>query len=135
MTTSVVKLPYAPQQLIEGFISGGNNLSFETEVPADAKPGAVGSVSLAPDADFNACVCQAGDSTTFKGDYRDVAQTMYFQIASDPPNVPKPGSVYPFQVNAGELLYTNITIAHDGKQGGGNWPAPKRIRAECRAAQ
>lgn len=130
MTTSVVALQYAPQILVPGYISGGNNLSFQVSVPADAKPGAVGSVSLASDVGFNACVDVAPNSKKNGGAYANVDVTRYFQIAGGT----NPNEDY-YQVAPGEDFYVNITIAHDGKQGGGNWPEPKRIRAECRAAQ
>lgn len=130
MGTSVVKVPYAPQELVAGEISGGNPLSFAIVVPEGAVPGSVGSVSIAADAPFNARVSLEDDSETFGGTYREVDQTLYFQIAGGA----NPHNQY-YQVAPGAAMFLNVTLAHDGKQGGGNWPEPRRLRCECRAAQ
>jgi hypothetical protein len=135
MTTPQKYLPYDPQTPVVGQVGPGLNLAYHIEVPSDAAPGSVGSVSLSEygDAPFNACVGLFPTNDNFTGHYALVSRTCYFQIATTPPNPhPEPGT---YQVGAGEAMFLTVSIAHDGKQGGGNWPGPKSVRAECRAAR
>lgn len=132
MTTKVVVVPYVPQTLVDGDVAGGQDLSFRVDVPADAKRGGTGSVSVGSlgGASFNAIVTLSNSPDVHTGTYRSVDQTFYYQIATTPVSeAVATGGLY--QAGAGEPMYLNITLAHDGKPGHG----PHTARCECRAAQ
>jgi hypothetical protein len=138
MSQTIVKVPYAPQTLVDGKVSGGKDLSFEIDVPADAVPNGKGSISVGSGGgvNFNARVWLANSPTAQEGKYMslDSAGTWQFQIATNPPtpHTPDPTVAPVYQVGPGEKMYLNITVAHDGKTGSDE---VRTARCECRAAQ
>lgn len=134
MSTTIVSVPYAPQALVDGDVAGGKDLSFKIDVPADAKQGGVGSISVGSlgGASFNVRATLSNSPDVQTGTYRSVDQTFYYQIATTPVSAKAAEGTY-YQAGAGEPMYLNITLSHDGKEGGGQ--GPKTARCECRAAQ
>lgn len=129
MSTTVVKMDYnAPQQRYTSVLDTGVDVSAQYALPADAIPGAVGSISTMDygSAPFNASVTLAYNDSDFSGTYQSVEQTLYFQIA---------GGSHPRQdckqYKPGSTVYVNVTLAHAGKEGKG----PKNIAFEPRHPQ
>lgn len=133
MTTAIVPVPYAPQKLVDGNVKGGKNLSFKIDVPADAVPGGVGTISVGSlgGAQFNAVTNLASAPDVF-GDapYTRVDGTFSYQVEPTTPD--KPGEQPKYHVAPGGVIHVNITVAHDGKTGSDE---VKTARCECRAAQ
>jgi hypothetical protein len=130
MGNNIVNCPYAPQKLVDGDVGGGENLSFKIDVPKDAVPSGVGSISIGSlgGANFNAFVALSDQPDQFDGPYASVDRTFGFQVDPQTPN--KPGEQPKYPVAPGDTIYVNLTLEHDGKPG-----QVHTARCECRAAQ
>ena len=134
--TTVVAVPYYPgpggQAPQLGQISSGHPLQFRVDVASDATIGAKGSISVRyqDSAPFKAGVTFAYDPSDFSGSYGICDRIYRIQIQSEfgPPDPNMDWTCK--QVHPGATFYINVTLAHDGKPGGANWPAPKTIAAE-----
>ena len=130
MTINVIPVDYnAPQQLYRGTLDAGQDVSYAIPIPADATPGAIGSISVDEGGDsapYQASLTLTTTATDFVGHYQLVEQTYYIQIA---------GGQHPrqdaLQVSPGTSLYVNATLAHNGKTGHG----PKSIALQLRKPQ
>ena len=128
--TTIVKVPYAPQTLVDGDVGGGENLSFQIDVPQDAVPNGVGSISVGSmgGANFNVLMALSDKTDVFGGSYSSVDRTYTFQV--DPGTPDKPGTQAKYRVAPGDTIFVNVTREHDGKPG-----KVETCRCECRAAQ
>lgn len=116
MKTQIVDMNVDPYAYRPFQLSAVLQASLKLVIPDTVTVGMVASLETLEygSAPFKASVLMTQDPNDFDGFWAGVSRTFWMQIGGTPP----PGTAN-IVVNPGETWFFNVTLAHDGKTGGG----------------